>query len=123
MVVPANVVSEILLTCSSMGSVEVDPLTGATAYVPVPDALQWLQDLQRVLYRDHALYRPVVLLLGKWRVVPQKLLPLALHAAHDRKLVLTVCKMLTILTKPLSAEAAKAGRLVVDVKSGKVDPR
>ena len=62
------------------------------------------------------------LLLGKWKVAAQKLLPLAAGPArHDRKLVLTVCKILTILTKPLSAEAQKAGRLVLDVRSGKVD--
>lgn len=122
MAVPPKVVAEILLTCTSMGTVEVDPAAGREVYVPTQDCRAWLADLQRVLGRDHAAYRPVGLLLGKWKVAAQKLLPLAAGPArHDRKLVLTVCKILTILTKPLSAEAQKAGRLVLDVRSGKVD--
>lgn len=53
----------------------------------------------------------------------QKLLPLVVSCKYDRALVLTICKILVILTKPLSEGARRAGRMVVDVKSGKVDDR
>ena len=58
------------------------------------------------------------LLLGQWRVVSQKLLPLVMSCRYDRALVLTVCKILVILTKPLSEAARNAGRLTVDAKNG-----
>ena len=116
------VVDELLLVCGVIGSTSTrtDPVTGLEeeVFVPVTDCINWLQDLQRALRRDHETYRPVSLLLGQWRVVSQKLLPLVMSCRYDRALVLTVCKILVILTKPLSEAARNAGRLTVDAKNG-----
>jgi len=127
MVVDDRVLDELLLVCSVIGSttVRTDPSTGASReeFVPVTDCLNWLQDLQRALRRDHETYRPVSLKLGQWRVVSQKLLPLVVGCRYDAAMVLTVCKILVILTKPLSESAKSAGRMTVDVRSGKVEER
>lgn len=116
------VVDELLLVCGVIGSTSTrtDPATGLEeeVFVPVTDCINWLQDLQRALRRDHETYRPVSLLLGQWRVVSQKLLPLVASCRYDRALVLTVCKILVILTKPLSEAARNAGRLTVNAKNG-----
>ena len=111
--VDKSVVNELLLVCGVIGST-VDPST--QKIVPVEDALDWLQDLQRVLRRDDDIHRPISLLLGKWKVVQQKLLPLVWSCRYDTALVLTITKILVILTKPLSANAKKAGRFVIDTK-------
>jgi len=135
MVVPKHIVNEILLIGSVIGSSDVsttpkhsnsnsnNPIIDVDdpEFIPVSDSLQWLQDLQRVLRRDHDIYRPISLLLGTWNFVSQKLIPLCISSSHDKALVLTACKLLVILTKPMSGEAKKAGRLVVDVKSGNVE--
>jgi hypothetical protein len=127
MVVDDRVLDELLLVCSVIGSTtaRTDPITGAPReeFVPVTDCLNWLQDLQRALRRDHETYRPVSLKLGQWRVVSQKLLPLVVGCRYDAAMVLTVCKILVILTKPLSESAKNAGRMTVDVRSGKVGER
>ena len=127
MVVEKRIVDELLLVCGVIGSnaTTVDEATGLTTekFVPVTDCLNWLQDLQRALRRDHETYRPISLLLGQWRIVSQKLLPLVMSCRYDKAMVLTVCKILVILTKPLSEDAKRAGRLTVDVKSKKVDER
>ena len=127
MVVDGRVLDELLLVCSVIGSTTVrsDPITGAAReeFVPVTDCLNWLQDLQRALRRDHETYRPVSLKLGQWKVVSQKLLPLVIGCRYDAAMVLTVCKILVILTKPLSEAAKNAGRMTVDVRSGKVEER
>ena len=85
------------------------------------DCLNWLQDLQRALRRDEDAYRPISLLLGQWKVVQQKLLPLVLSCRYDTPLVLTIVKILVILTKPLSESAINAGKLVIDTKNKNVD--
>jgi timeless len=90
--------------------------------VPVTDCLNWLQDLQRALRRDEDLYRPISLLLGKWNVVQQKLLPLVMTCRYDTPIVLTVVKILVILTKPLSDNTKRAGQIVIDTTSPKSDP-
>lgn len=77
--------------------------------------------MQRVLKRDHEIYRPISLKLGSWKVLGQKLLPLVMHCRFDKTMVMTAAKILVILTKPMSENAKKAGRMSVDVKSGKVD--
>jgi hypothetical protein len=127
MVVDDRVLDELLLVCSVIGSntLRTDPNTGASReeFVPVTDCLNWLQDLQRALRRDHETYRPVSLKLGQWKVVSQKLLPLVVGCRYDAAMVLTVCKILVILTKPLSEAAKNAGRMTVDVRKGKVDER
>jgi len=118
MSVDKNIVDELLLVCGVIGTNEKDG-----ELVPVTDCLNWLQDLQRALRRDDDLYRPVSLLLGQWRVVQQKLLPLIVHARYDSTLVLTVCKILVILTKPLSENTVRAGKMVIDTKSKKTSER
>ena len=116
MTVDKNIVDELLLVCGVLGT--TDDKTGQ--FVPVEDCLNWLQDLQRALRRDDDLYRPVSLLLGQWNVVQQKLLPLVLTCRYDTAMVLTICKILVILTKPLAENTVKAGRMVIDTqKKGK----
>lgn len=127
MIVDNRVLDELLLVCSVIGSttIKTNPSTGATheQFVPVTDCFNWLQDLQRALRRDHETYRPISLKLGQWKVVSQKLLPLVMSCRYDKAMVLTVCKILVILTKPLSENAKNAGRMSVDVRSGKIDER
>ena len=73
MVVDKRIVDELLLVCGVIGSTAttVDEATGQMTekFVPVTDCLNWLQDLQRALRRDHETYRPISLLLGQWRIV------------------------------------------------------
>jgi timeless len=118
MAVDKDIVDELLLVCGVIGTAsnEGDEL------VPVTDCLNWLQDLQRALRRDEDLYRPISLLIGKWKVVEQKLLPLVMTCRYDTPMVLTVIKILVILTKPLSENTQRAGRMVIDTKSPKSNP-
>ena len=112
MTVDKGVVDELLLVCGVIGTTTKDD-----ELVPVKDCLNWLQDLQRALRRDDDLYRPISLLLGRWRVVQQKLLPLAMTCRYDTAIVLTVVKILVILTKPLSENTKRAGRMIIDSKA------
>jgi timeless len=114
--VDKKVVDELLLVCGVIAS--KDEATGKI--IPVTDCLNWLQDLQRALRRDDDSYRNISLLLSSWKVVQQKLLPLVLECRYDTPLVLTIVKILVILTKPISDQAKRAGRLVIDVASKKV---
>ena len=111
--VDKKVVDELLLVCGVIGST-VDPET--EEMLPVEDCINWLQDLQRALRRDEDAYRPISLLLGQWKVVEQKLLPLVLSCRYNTPLLLTVVKILVILTKPLSPIALKAGKVIIDTK-------
>jgi timeless len=120
MTVDKNVVDELLLVCGVIGTTTETTSNGIETLVPVTDCLNWLQDLQRALRRDEDLYRPISLLLGKWNVVPQKLLPLVLTCRYDTPMVLTIVKILVILTKPLHDNTKRAGKLVIDTKSNKV---
>lgn len=115
-----EIVDELLLVCGVIGTTD-----SAAGFVPVTDCLNWLQDLQRALRRDDDLYRPISLLLAQWNVVEQKLLPLVLNCRYDSDIVLTVAKILVILTKPLSDTTVRAGRMTIDTKKSKnkVDPR
>jgi len=119
MSVEKGIVDELLLVCSVIGSTDID----THEFIPVTDCLNWLQDLQRALRRDDDTYRPISLLLGNWKVVPQKLLPLVKASRYDNAMVLTVVKILVILTKPLSDTTKRAGRMVIDIKSKKVPQR
>jgi Timeless protein len=109
MKVSKEIVEELLLVCGVIGTTteQDDEL------VPVTDCLNWLQDLQRALRRDDDQYRPISLLLSQWNIAEQKLLPLVLTARYDTAIVLTVCKILVILTKPLSDQAVRAGRMAI----------
>ena len=120
MKVDKNVVDELLLVCGVIGTTTETSDQGIETLVPVTDCLNWLQDLQRALRRDDDLYRPISLLLCKWNVVPQKLLPLVLTCRYDTPMVLTIVKILVILTKPLHENTKRAGKLVIDTKSNKV---
>lgn len=125
--VDKDVVDELLLVCGVIGTA-TDGAVGEPSntsgggggssserqLVPVTDCLNWLQDLQRALRRDDDHTRPISLLLADWKVVPHKLLPLALTCRYDNALVLTICKILVILTKPLSDQTVNAGRMVID---------
>ena len=119
MSVEKGIVDELLLVCGVIGS--TDPTSNE--FIPVTDCLNWLQDMQRALRRDDDTYRPISLLIGNWKVVQQKLLPLVLTCRYDNPMVLTVVKILVILTKPLSETTKRAGRMVIDTKSRKVSER
>ncbi|KAL7579365.1 hypothetical protein ACA910_014038 [Epithemia clementina (nom. ined.)] len=111
--VDKKIVDELLLVCGVIGT--VDPNTNE--FVPVQECLNWLQDLQRTLRRDDDLMRPISLLLGKWNVLPQKLLPLCIYSGrYDRPLLLTLCRILVILTKPLNDQTKRAGSMVITPK-------
>lgn len=122
--VDKNVVDELLLVCGVIGSSTTTTATnqdGTTQeqIVPVTDCLNWLQDLQRALRRDDDLYRPISCMLGDWKIVQQKLLPLVLSCRYDNAMVLTICKILVILTKPLAENTVRAGKMVIDTASKK----
>ena len=120
MSVEKNVVDELLLVCGVIGTTTNSG--NGNELVPVTDCLNWLQDLQRALRRDEDLYRPISLLLGKWKIVEQKLLPLVVTCRYDTPTVLTVLKILVILTKPLSENSRRAGQMIIDTASSKSDP-
>jgi timeless len=117
MVVEREIVDELLLVCGVIGTTTGD----GDELVPVTDCLNWLQDLQRALRRDDDMFRPISLLIGKWKVVEQKLLPLVVTCRYDTAIVLTVVKILVILTKPLAESTKRAGRMIIDTSS-KADP-
>jgi timeless len=121
--VPKNIVDELLLVCGVIGTSVQKDSDGTERLVPVTDCLNWLQDLQRALRRDDDLYRPISLLLGKWKVVQHKLLPLTVSCRYDTPMVLTIVKILVILTKPLSDNTNRAGRMVIDTMSRKNSER
>mmetsp|Transcript_69452 Transcript_69452/g.104791 ORF Transcript_69452/g.104791 Transcript_69452/m.104791 type:complete len:913 (-) Transcript_69452:53-2791(-) len=112
MTVAKDIVDELLLVCGVIGTTT----SAEDELVPVTDCLNWLQDLQRALRRDEDMFRPISLLIGKWKVVEQKLLPLVMTCRYDTPMVLTVVKILVILTKPLAENTKRAGRLVIDSK-------
>ena len=119
MAVEKGIVDELLLVCGVIGSTDPD----TQEFIPVTDCLNWLQDLQRALRRDDDTFRPISLLIGNWKVVPQKLLPLVLASRYDNPMVLTIVKILVILTKPLSETTTRAGRMVIDTKNKKIPER
>lgn len=119
MTVHKHVIDELLLVCGVIGT----STDQAGRLVPVTDCLNWLQDLQRAVRRDDELYRPISLQLGKWKVVQQKLLPLAVTCRYDTPMVLTIVKILVILTKPLSENTIRAGRMVIDTQTKKHSER
>jgi Timeless protein len=120
--VDKKIVDELLLVCGVIGTTvsNSNDGSGVTSIVPVTDCLNWLQDLQRALRRDDDTFRPISLLLGQWNVVVQKLLPLV-HSScrYDTPMLLTIVKILVILTKPLSDNTVRAGKMVINVKSKK----
>jgi timeless len=120
MTVDKNVVNELLLVCGVIGTTEQQHEDNNASssqqrrLVPVTDCLEWLQDLQRAIRRDDDLYRPISIWMAHHNVVQHKLLPLTMHSRADTALVLTACKILVILTKPLSENAIRAGQRVLD---------
>ena len=120
MSVEKNVVDELLLVCGVIGTTTNSG--NGNELVPVTDCLNWLQDLQRALRRDEDSYRPISLLLGKWKIVEQKLLPLVVTCRYDTPIILTVLKILVILTKPLAETSQRAGQMIIDTASSKSDP-
>ena len=118
MSVEKGVVDELLLVCGVIGTTAKD----GEELVPVTDCLNWLQDLQRALRRDDDTYRPISLLIGNWKVVQQKLIPLIMTCRYDTPMVLTIVKILVILTKPLSETTKRAGLMVINTQNKKKYP-
>ena len=121
--VPKDVLNELLLIFSVIGSTTnksqkpnnlTEPID--TNIIPVADCLNWLQDLQRALRRDDDTHRPISILLAHWRMVEHKLLPLATSCKYDTAIVMTITKILVILTKPMNATSKRAARLVLNPK-------
>ena len=99
--VDKSIVNELLLVCGVIGST-VDPKT--QEMIPVEDA-----------------FRPISLLLGQWKIVEQKLLPLVLSCRYNTPLILTIVKILVILTKPISDNAKNAAGMIIDTRRGKTE--
>ena len=128
MTVEKQIVDELLLVCGVIGTTTKVPSTavGSNAdddddvnytIVPVTDCVQWLQDLQRCLRRDDDVTRPISLLLHSWNIVVQKLLPLVYNTQYDTTLIITICKIIVLLTKPLHVQTIRAGRMMIHTKS------
>ena len=123
--VPKDVLNELLLIFSVIGSTTTssknslskinDPID--TNIIPVSDCLNWLQDLQRALRRDDDTHRPISILLAHWRMVEHKLIPLAISCKYDTAIVMTITKILVILTKPMNGSSRRAARMVLNPKA------
>lgn len=103
-----EILNELLLVCSVITSTASSSNASNDGIVeddiiPVSDCLNWLQDLQRALRRDDDIYRPISLKLGSWKIVEKKLLPLIIYCRYDSAIVLTILKILVILTKPMNS--------------------
>lgn len=96
MEVPKEVMNELLLVCSVITST-----SAGEKVVPVTDCVNWLQDLQRVLRRDDDVFRAISLTVGSWKIVEKKLIPLVIGCRYNWGMVLTIVKILVILTKPM----------------------
>ena len=127
MTVDKQIVDELLLVCGVIGTTTKvpshtsngdndDDTNNHFTIVPVTDCVQWLQDLQRCLRRDDDVTRPISLLLHSWNIVVQKLLPLVHHTQYDTTLIITICKIIVLLTKPLHAQTIQAGRMMIHTK-------
>ena len=129
MTVDKQIVDELLLVCGVIGTTtKVSSSTSSNTnhnignredsftIVPVTDCVQWLQDLQRCLRRDDDVTRPISLLLHSWNIVVQKLLPLVYHTQYDTTLIITICKIIVLLTKPLHTQTIMAGRMMIHTK-------
>ncbi|GMI46686.1 hypothetical protein TrCOL_g1634 [Triparma columacea] len=114
--------NELLLVVSVLGShVSEEDKEGRISerFVPVADCLNWLQDLQRALRSDKDDLRPIANQLGTWKVVEEKLIPIALVKRDDPDTILTLAKLFVILTKPMTKAAKQAALINIDVKSKK----
>jgi Timeless protein len=136
MTVDKQIVDELLLVCGVIGTTTKVPSNTNTTtsssnsnrndnddqredsftIVPVTDCVQWLQDLQRCLRRDDDVTRPISILLHSWNIVVQKLLPLVYHTQYDTTLIITICKIIVLLTKPLHTQTILAGRMMIHTK-------
>lgn len=119
--VEKDVLNELLLIFSVIGAnitkLDHDPKKNkkdTQKIVPVSDCLNWLQDLQRALRRDDDTYRPISVQLHSWKVIENKLIPLAISCKYDTSITLTIAKILVILTKPMNDQSKRAVRLVLD---------
>ena len=109
-----------IMSSSSLPSMITQPShhhNVTTTIVPVTDCVQWLQDLQRCLRRDDDVTRPISRLLHSWNIVVQKLLPLVVHTQYDSTLIITISKILVLLTKPLHVQTIRAGRMMIPASS------
>jgi timeless len=132
MTVDKQIVDELLLVCGVIGTTtkvsaaaagrdghdhhDDDDDNNQFTIVPVTDCVQWLQDLQRCLRRDDDVTRPISLLLHSWNIVVQKLLPLVYNTQYDTVLIITICKIIVLLTKPLHVQTIRAGRMMIHTK-------
>ena len=120
--IESNMMNELLLVVSVLGShVSEEDKEGRISerFVPVADCLNWLQDLQRALRSDKDDLRPIANQLGTWKVVEEKLIPIALVKRDDPDTILTLAKLFVILTKPMTKAAKQAALINIDVKSKK----
>ena len=130
MTVDKQIVDELLLVCGVIGTTTTIPSNDGdhhhnnvtTTIVPVTDCVQWLQDLQRCLRRDDDVTRPISSLLHSWNIVVQKLLPLVVHTQYDSTLIITISKILVLLTKPLHVQTIRAGRMMIPASSSHTEP-
>ena len=139
MEIPKEILDELLLIFSVIGSTSTTTSTNESTdrahehsknvkrdhsnktIIPVTDCLNWLQDLQRALRRDDDTYRSISLLLAHWKVVERTLIPLAIRCKYDTAIIMTITKIMVLLTKPMNERAIRAARLVLDPK--KIEPK
>jgi hypothetical protein len=103
--------NELLLVCSNLGTVEeVERENGETieTFCKGEDVVDWIHDLQRAIRRDETESRAVCQLLGSWKIVQTKMIPLMTNYHTDRVLFLDICKVLVMVTMPLEGEAARS---------------
>ena len=76
--IPTSMMNELLLIVSVLGTTTDTP-EQSSVFIPVSDVNSWLQDLQRALRSDKDDTRDIAILLHKWKVVEEKLIPIAIH--------------------------------------------
>ncbi|CEG42156.1 DNA topoisomerase I-interacting protein [Plasmopara halstedii] len=101
----AAMMNELLLVCSNLGMLRVQTEGEPPMLMRGENCTEWIHDLQRAIRRDHAKYKLVAKQLGKWKILQKKLLPLLVNHQHDLTLVLSILKVLVMLTMKPSRES------------------
>eukprot|EP01018_Ginkgo_biloba_P015370 Gb_19078 [translate_table: standard] len=85
------------VVCAGLGHADEDDNGRRTGYVASDNCLENLKDLQRFLRRDHPQTRDVFKQLGKWKTVPQDLIPIIEACRDEPDLVINAGDSLRII--------------------------
>ncbi|TDH68597.1 hypothetical protein CCR75_003584 [Bremia lactucae] len=102
----ADMMNELLLVCSNLGMLRIQTVGEAPVFMRGEKCAEWVYDLQRAIRRDHAKQKLVAKQLGKWKILQKKLLPLLVNHQHDRMLVVSILKVLVMLTMKPSRDSS-----------------